>query len=126
MDDTQENKAEKIPPRNNKHISTVEPLMHNAFVFLVPLDSFILRRVVQGTSKRGFVSKDGTRNGMKHIEDQTCNDQMKDLIKKEYSTYYGPDGRSDTSSNGAEKSISERKIFPFSIRSFWQICTTQN
>ena len=38
---------------------------------------------------------------------------MKDLIKKEYSTYYGPDGRSGTSSNGAEKFMSERKIFPF-------------
>ena len=46
-------------------------------------------------------------------------------LKKEYSTYYGPDGRSDTTSNGAKKFMSERKIFPFSIRSFWQICTTQ-
>ena len=57
---------------------------------------------------------------------QTCKDLMKDLIKKEYSTYFGSDGRSETSSYGAEKFMLEWKIFPFSIRSFWQICTTQN
>ena len=63
---------------------------------------------------------------IKSDDDQTCKDLMKDLIKKEYSTYYGPDGRSDTTSNGAKKFMSEGKIFPSSIRSFWQICTTQN
>ena len=36
---------------------------------------------------------------------------MKDLVKKECSTYYGPDGRKDTSSNGDEKFMSERKFF---------------
>ena len=49
---------------------------------------------------------------------QICKDLMKDLIKKEYSFYHGPDGRSDTTSSGAEKLMSERKIFRFSIRSF--------
>ena len=43
---------------------------------------------------------------------QTCKDLMKDLIKKEYSTYFGSDGRSETSSYGAEKFMLERKIFP--------------
>ena len=45
--------------------------------------------------------------------DQTCKDLMKDLIKKEYSTYFGSDGRSETSSYGAEKFMLERKISPF-------------
>ena len=54
-----------------------------------------------------------------HHHHQTCKDLMKDLIKKEYSTYFGSDGRSETSSYGAEKFMLERKISPFSIRSFW-------
>ena len=49
---------------------------------------------------------------------QTCKDLMKDLIKKEYSTYFGSDGRSEKSIYGAEKFMLERKIFPVSIRSF--------
>ena len=59
-------------------------------------------------------------------EEQTCKDLIKDLTKKEYSTYFGSDGRSGTSSYGAEKFVLERKIFPFSIRSFWQFCTMLN
>ena len=57
--------------------------------------------------------------GSHQLNNQTCKDLMKDLIKKEYSTYFGSDGRSETSSYGAEKFMLERKIFPFSIRSFW-------
>ena len=52
------------------------------------------------------------------IDHQTCKDLMKDLIKKEYSTYFGSDGRSETSSYGAEKFMSEGKIFPFSEKIF--------
>ena len=48
-----------------------------------------------------------------YVHSQNCKDLMKDLIKKEYFTYYGPDGRSDTGADGAEKFMSERKIFPF-------------